>query len=215
MFTRKIKEYLKRTPVFRLVAIQRRLVSGYADLERRALSLDCDIYPYHDVIRFWASKYSLKVMVETGTHIGNTPLLFRDEFEQIHTIELSERIYKIAENRLRNFKNIATYQGDSGEVLRQVIQSETRPILFWLDAHYSSGATALGASQSPIVSELEVIFNNIQRGSVILIDDAKDFNGTNGYPTIDELREVVDNFSSGSHILSIDRGVIVVRSTAC
>ena len=63
--------------------------------------------------------------------------------------------------------------------------------MFWLDAHYSSGVTARGVVDSPIAQELETIFSHPAKGHVILIDDAREFTGHGGYPTIEELYEFV------------------------
>jgi len=79
------------------------------------------------------------------------------------------------------------HQGDSGEVLGAVIAPLEEPCLFWLDGHYSGGITALGAESTPILRELEAIAAHPIPAHVILIDDARCFTGTDGYPTIDDL----------------------------
>jgi hypothetical protein len=62
--------------------------------------------------------------------------------------------------------------------------------LFWLDGHYSAGITAQGNSDTPVMIEVEAILEHKITGHVILIDDARCFNGTQDYPTLDELREL-------------------------
>lgn len=81
--------------------------------------------------------------------------------------------------------------GDSGKILPEILASLNKPCLFWLDAHYSDGITAKGDVETPIVSELEAIFNHSIQSHVILIDDARCFIGENDYPTIDWLREYI------------------------
>lgn len=63
--------------------------------------------------------------------------------------------------------------------------------LFWLDGHYSGGHTARGKQDTPIRQELRIIFGHRIKGHVILIDDARLFVGADGYPTLDELRRIV------------------------
>jgi hypothetical protein len=60
-----------------------------------------------------------------------------------------------------------------------------RRALIWLDAHYSGSVTARGAEDSPVAQELATIAK--YSGHVILIDDAQEFVGRGGYPTIDEM----------------------------
>jgi hypothetical protein len=61
------------------------------------------------------------------------------------------------------------------------------PAIFWLDGHYSGGFTAMGEKETPVYEELKIIFSNKQ-DHVILIDDARLFNGNDGYPTFDDLK---------------------------
>jgi hypothetical protein len=73
----------------------------------------------------------------------------------------------------------------------------------WLDAHYSGPVTARGAIDSPIVREMEAIRAHPVAGHVVLIDDMRDFQGRDGYPTVDELT---------TWIRTVDpRGVVEVR----
>jgi hypothetical protein len=64
--------------------------------------------------------------------------------------------------------------------------------LFWLDGHYSGGVTGIGSLETPIIKELQTIFNHpLSKKHVILIDDARLFNGTRDYPKIEELQVFV------------------------
>jgi hypothetical protein len=80
-------------------------------------------------------------------------------------------------------------QGDSGKVIARVMQEVSQPVLFWLDAHYSGGITARGELDSPIFVELDAILTHPIQNHVILSDDAHDFTGKGGYPTVPQLRE--------------------------
>ena len=89
--------------------------------------------------------------------------------------------------RFRADPRITLLQGDSGVRLQEVLDGLTEPALFWLDAHYSGPITARGAVDSPIVRELDAIRGHRVNGHVVLIDDMRDFQGRDGYPTVDEL----------------------------
>ena len=78
-----------------------------------------------------------------------------------------------------------------------MIQEIEGPALFWLDGHYSGGGTAKGEMCTPIIQELKVIGLRSPQ-DVILIDDARLFTGRDDYPTLDEVRKLVDDIFPGS-----------------
>jgi hypothetical protein len=77
-------------------------------------------------------------------------------------------------------------KGDSGGLLPEVIPRIKGRCLFWLDGHYSGGVTARGSEDTPIRKELEHIVAAGRDADVVLIDDARCFDGRNGYPTLEE-----------------------------
>jgi len=72
-----------------------------------------------------------------------------------------------------------------------VVNQLTTPALFWLDGHYSGGLTAQGDSDTPISAELTAILTSPCKTHVILIDDARCFDGNNGYPYLEDLLKTV------------------------
>jgi hypothetical protein len=140
-------------------------------------------------LREYAGRFGLRMLVETGTFYGDTSFTLRDDFERIVSIELDCALYERAKERLQPYKQITVLQGDSGKVIARVMQEVSQPVLFWLDAHYSGGITARGKLDSPIFAELDVILTHPIQNHVILIDDARDFTGKGGYPTVPQLRE--------------------------
>jgi hypothetical protein len=80
--------------------------------------------------------------------------------------------------------------GDSAELLPGVVEGLTEPALFWLDGHFSDGATALGSSTTPIMAELGPILDSALPHAV-LVDDARLFDGTDGYPELADVRSLV------------------------
>lgn len=145
----------------------------------------------HKIISSYRQQMNCKILVETGTYLGNTIWALRNEFERMYSVELAEQLWQNAVYRFRNFDHITIVNGDSGIVLKDLVPKINLRTLFWLDGHYSGGITAKGESMCPIFKELEAIFNNNTLGHVILIDDARLFNGSNDYPTIEELHHFV------------------------
>src|SRR5262249_21720595 len=127
--------------------------------------------------------------VETGTFYGDTLYALRYTFDKLYSIELSEDFYRRAVKRFADEPKIHLQQGDSGEVLAEVLKLVDGPALFWLDGHYSGGTTALGAEARPILRELRQIAKQPLRDKhLIVVDDARLFDGTGGYPTITDFR---------------------------
>ncbi len=153
------------------------------------------IPPPHEVkqmtVMNYADKYGLHVLIETGTFLGDMVYAVRNRFRQIYSIELSDELCKSARERFADYNHIAVLQGDSTKVLPEVLERVKDPCLFWLDGHYSGGSTARGEKETPILEELHHIFGHSAGGHVILIDDARCFNGENSYPSVDALKEFI------------------------
>jgi len=143
------------------------------------------------VVRQHGERFSLRVLVETGTFLGDMVYAMQDQFDHIISIELGNVLYLHAVLRFIRLRNIRILHGDSARVLVKVLGWLREPALFWLDAHYSGGITTKGNKETPIVEELMAIFAHPIKGHVILIDDAREFNGTKDYPTLDTLRVLV------------------------
>lgn len=121
-------------------------------------------------------RYKHRYFVETGSYDGGGIALAVDAgFQEIHSIELAERYYKECMDRFAKHPNIHLWLGDSGKMLTQVIEKIDEPITFWLDAHWSDGATARGDSNTPILKELEAIQRHPVKTHTILIDDVRQF----------------------------------------
>ncbi len=93
--------------------------------------------------------------------------------------------------RFARYGHIFILHGDSGQVLPEILAGITGPCLFWLDAHCSGGVTARGDCETPVVKEVAAILDHDERGHVVLIDDARCFVGKDGYPTLDQLRNLI------------------------
>jgi hypothetical protein len=142
------------------------------------------------VLKNYGKKHNIDTFVETGTAGGGTIIEMAKYFKQLYTIELFPMLHHIA--RIKDTTGRVTFlEGDSGVKMKEVLEKINEPALFWLDAHYSGDGTARGISDTPIVLELQTIFKHKNRKHVIVIDDMRDFNGTNGYPQLSELIQYI------------------------
>jgi hypothetical protein len=115
----------------------------------------------------------------------------KKRFKKIFSIELGVELFNKAVLRFKNDKNVVILQGDSGKVLPEVLSNIEEPAIFWLDGHYSAGITAKGDKECPIFEELDAIFGSNKLNHILLIDDARCFNGEGDYPTVEELTEYI------------------------
>ena len=148
-------------------------------------------------IRSYASSYGTRTLVETGTCLGEMVHAMRDDFDTIISIELDDWRYRNARRRFAGYPHIEIKHGDNGQNLPSIVANIDGPALFWLDAHYSGGATPRGSQDTPVQAELATILRHAHRGHVILIDDAGYFVGKDGYPTLEEVAQLVRRNCSG------------------
>jgi hypothetical protein len=146
------------------------------------------------VVGAYLRQFSLDNFVETGTYLGDTLGYIARSGARCTSIELSRELYEAARRRFGGYKNVKLVQGGSAQELPELLREINEPTLFWLDGHYSSGITACAETHTPIKFELQVLLNHSVRNHVILIDDARYFDGRNDYPHLDDLlREVREN----------------------
>ena len=143
------------------------------------------------VLRHHRERFGLSTLIETGTYQGDMIHAMRDAFSRIYSIELDERLYRRALKRFKGMPHVTILQGDSGVVLKRVLSEETEPCLLWLDGHYSGSGTARGDLDTPIEAELRAVLRDRNKRHVILVDDARLFNGIDGYPTVKEIEALV------------------------
>jgi hypothetical protein len=141
-----------------------------------------------------AQECALRTLIETGTFKGDTVRALRKDFDRIVSVELSSELYARALRRTRHQGNVELVLGDSALVLTSIVNTLDRPALFWLDAHYSGGRTALGDTVSPIEAEMNAVLGASVRGHVVLIDDAREFHDSerSGYPAAEVVYLMAD-----------------------
>ena len=142
-------------------------------------------------VKKYAQRYNLQTFIETGTYLGDMVNAVKNSFNNTYSIELQQALHAKAAKRFSRHNHIQIIHGDSSIELNKLLKNIDEPCLFWLDGHYSSGETAKGKKETPILEELIHIFNHKNKEHVILIDDAREFVGKNDYPTLGELKAFV------------------------
>lgn len=159
--------------------------------------------PPHIVKQFYlvslAKKHKLTTFIETGTYLGDMIFALEPYFTDIFSIEIDETLYSKAKQRFKNSKNIILHHGDSGRVLQKVLAEIQDQSLIWLDGHYSGPGTGMAEMSTPIIDELNAIRDFCHNESLVVIDDLHCFNGTEGYPSSEELTNIAQE--SGFSIL--------------
>jgi len=199
----------RRTPLYRSVihALQRREERAWRAAGKPGAPPPA---AKQDVLLEHAQRAGLRTLVETGTFRGDMVFAMLPHFDRIVSIELDAALHARARTLFAQEPKVELLQGDSGALLPQVVASLRAPALFWLDAHYSGGITARGALDSPIVRELETVLGS-PHPHVVLIDDAADFTGKDGYPTLDELRTYLSKRDPSLRMEVADNIVRVLR----
>jgi hypothetical protein len=159
------------------------------------------------VVSSYLERFHLGHFIETGTHLGDTLAdVARNGSVACTSIELSDAYFHGAAQRFRNYPNVMLKHGDSAAVLPECVRGLQTPALFWLDGHYSGGNTARGGVDTPVSAELSAILDSPIKAHVILIDDARCFDGTNTYPCLEALLHTIRQ--SGHYDIEVSADII-------
>jgi hypothetical protein len=96
---------------------------------------------------------------------------------------------KDASKKFSAHPEVTIHWGESTEKLNELSERLNEPVLFYLDAHYSGGATAYGKPEDrgcPVLGELAVLARRAEN-DVVIIDDIRlmgktTWSGTEGDP---------------------------------
>jgi hypothetical protein len=164
------------------------------------------------VVRHYVESSGARYFVETGTFLGSMVEHIAETGAQCTTIEIDDVIYQRAVSMLKRKSNIRCLKGDSAVVLPEVLKAIDQPTVFWLDGHYSGGFTGKAEIDTPVSAELQMIIDHHVKGHVILIDDARDFTGQDGYPKLSNLLSIFDDHKDYQAQVSADIIRIFPRS---
>jgi hypothetical protein len=125
------------------------------------------------LVAFLQRTFSISCFFETGTLLGETTAWAADRFERVFTVERAVEFFTVAEARFSDNPRVRTLLGDSREHLKQLVPS--LPVtMFWLDAHWSGDVTAGEDDECPLLDEIALVADALDR-HFVLIDDARLF----------------------------------------
>jgi len=190
-----VKNFIERHTFLGNLARQRRarrFKKKYEAWLNEGAVLPMPHYGKQMVVKEYAETFRPEVFIETGTYTGHMVYAMLDQFKEIYSIELDRCFMKKAKKKYAGYDYVHIIHGQSGERLRKILKNLNKSCLFWLDAHWSGGATARGNLETPIIQELETILNHQNAANhILLIDDARCFTGENDYPSLDTLKSFV------------------------
>jgi len=161
------------------------------------------------LVRENASVNRISTLVETGTYLGEMVEAMSNYMTEIFSIELSVDLFNKSRIKFAQNKHITLLQGDSGNILPELLKRITTPCLFWLDGHYSGGITSKGSLETPIINELNAILSHKIQTHMILIDDARLFVGNNDYPTVNQLSQFIKEKDSALKLEIHDDAIFI------
>lgn len=163
-----------------------------------------------------------ETIIETGTYKGHTTKKMARRFKQVHSIELGKDLYEQASKQFEKDKNIILHLGDSAKLLPKIVKQLKTKTVFFLDAHFSLGETAVGDENTPILAELDIIKKAHLSNSVIIIDDIRMFYKSPisakdtfiaGYPTINDLVDALLEINSSYQLAIVYDTLIAFPAT--
>lgn len=110
--------------------------------------------------------------IETGAYLGDGIKCVLTNYNNVHSIELSEHWYNHNVKQFKNHSNVIMHRGDSKKVLPDLLNTINEPVTIYLDAHFSGGTTAFGDEETPLLFELEILKNR-KYNDIIIIDDCR------------------------------------------
>jgi len=143
------------------------------------------------VIASYARRYKLKVFVESGTYLGGTVAFMRRYCTSVYSVEFQAHLAKAAQERFAQDPAIRILQGDGSMWMPRIVAELREPALFWLDGHFAAGTARDGEVACPTLSEISAALADTRYPHVVLVDDAREFKGDGGYPTLDALQEFI------------------------
>jgi len=205
-----IKQIIKNTPLhyaLRNAVAKRRQQKELVAWDKAGRPVPPPHIVKQKTLQDYSKTYGLRILVETGTYLGDMVEAMKADFDRIYSIELSKDLYEKAAKRFSDVKNVELIHGDSGTELGNVIEQINQPALFWLDGHYSAGVTAKGKKNTPIYEELVHILGAQDRNHVIIIDDARLFGTDPAYPSLEELSDFIKAKRNNVDILVQDDSI--------
>lgn len=132
---------------------------------------------HHLNIKGFKDKYNLSVFYETGSwHGDGIQQALNAGFSYIYSCDISKQFYDECDQRFKNNSNVFLFNCSSDFFLFGN-RKETKPSLFWLDAHFPVDYGTYIPDEKfrlPLITELEILRDkwDISK-SVIICDDIR------------------------------------------
>ena len=201
----------RRSPLYRLMRMRRQRAE-FQRWERGGRTTAPPHLVKQRLIRRYAAQHRCATLVETGTFRGDMLLAMLHDFHTLYSIELHPKLHSRAQQLFLHQPKVRLLQGDSGQKIADVLKELNEPAVFWLDGHFSAGQTAKADLNTPIIAELDQVLKHRVRDHVVLIDDARLFNGQDDYPTLDFLKAQLARV--GQFRVAIEDDVIAITRKA-
>jgi hypothetical protein len=155
----------------------------------------------------YQKRYRLSTFIETGTYTGEMVQAMIGHADRIISIEVAPLLHAKVVQRFAGQPHVQLLLGDSAVLFPTLLASLQGPALFWLDGHFMGGESGRGDEDTPIMIEMAALLDHPLRGHVALIDDARLFDGSGGYPRLDEFVTWIRARRSGTDV-SVDGDII-------
>jgi hypothetical protein len=143
------------------------------------------------VIASYARRYKLRTFVESGTYLGETVAYVRKYCHRVYSVEVQPHLAKAARERFAHDSGICIVHGNGADCIARIVGELSEPALFWLDGHFAAGTAREDEVACPTLQELAAALADTRYSHVLLIDDAREFMGKGGYPTLDALQQFI------------------------
>ncbi len=155
----------------------------------------------------------LERAIETGAYRGDGARALAAIFGSVTSIEIDARLATAARIATADLANAEIVCGDSASELVALIDPG-RPTLYWLDGHWSGGATGGKEAECPVMVELSATAAGNER-DCILIDDARLFLGPPppphdpaAWPTFMEVYDTLRKDRPG-HYITVQHDIVI------
>jgi hypothetical protein len=127
--------------------------------------------------------YNFTDYVETGTGIGGClDYVMQFNFERYFSVEIHPEIFNSAIKKYESFNNVYLINDNSEYALKNILPQLSKPVLFWLDAHFPGADFGYAAYDTeknkdlriPLEKEIEILSSfKFIKDSVLIIDDLR------------------------------------------
>lgn len=157
----------------------------------------------------WAGNQGLHLAVESGTYLGDSADRLARTFGRCITIERDATLAAAATARFADRIDVVVRHGSSRDLLREIVGPLEDPAFFWLDAHWSAGATAGADDPCPLMAELDAIGSSRRPAThVVAVDDMRLFGfghdldpGMKHYPSLREVLNRLEQIGLATFVL--------------